>query len=290
MGAKKKNIPLHRMEELQGLGFQIERKDWFEEDDERAVLMGAHRDEHYMFLLQEGGAARIMLDFSICHIGVNSLLVVEPGQIHHYLGSSKKSRGWFVAVDPALVPLVSRNLFEDPMRVSGAVQLTKEEAKSHGQCLELLLSAHKQLPGPAHVEQLAHSLLASFVAMAAAAYKDRQSNVAEKPSRFFILTRQFRKLVVEQYKTMKSPAEYAAAMNISLSYLNEAVKAYSGSPVSYWIQREVVMEAERLLYHTENSVKEIADSLGYEDHAYFSRLFRKVAGETPGAFRKRYRE
>jgi AraC-like DNA-binding protein len=52
----------------------------------------------------------------------------------------------------------------------------------------------------------------------------------------------------------------------------------------------VVLEAKRLLYYTDMDVKEIAFSLGYEDHTYFSRLFSKVAGIPPGAFRRKFRE
>jgi AraC-like DNA-binding protein len=52
----------------------------------------------------------------------------------------------------------------------------------------------------------------------------------------------------------------------------------------------MVIEAQRLLYYTENNVNEIAYQLGFEDHAYFSRLFKKITKETPLAFRKKFRE
>ena len=78
-------------------------------------------------------------------------------------------------------------------------------------------------------------------------------------------------------------------LSITSSYLNEVVKETSGQPVSHWIQNEVMMEAKRLLYYTDLSIKEIAFGLGYEDHAYFSRLFRKVAGRSAGQFREEYR-
>lgn len=64
----------------------------------------------------------------------------------------------------------------------------------------------------------------------------------------------------------------------------------TGFSVSHWIHHEIVLEAKRLLYHSEYSVKEIAHELGYEDHAYFSRLFKEVVRQTPGEFRRRYRE
>jgi len=75
----------------------------------------------------------------------------------------------------------------------------------------------------------------------------------------------------------------------SLSYLNEAVKETTGFTVSHWIQQQIMLEAKRLLYYSECSAKEIAHELGYEDHTYFSRLFKKTVGRTPIEFRGLYR-
>ncbi|MBQ7791929.1 MAG: AraC family transcriptional regulator, partial [Clostridia bacterium] len=35
------------------------------------------------------------------------------------------------------------------------------------------------------------------------------------------------------------------------------------------------------------SVKQVAFELGFQDSHYFSRLFKKVTGETPGEYRER---
>jgi AraC family transcriptional activator of pobA len=48
-----------------------------------------------------------------------------------------------------------------------------------------------------------------------------------------------------------------------------------------------MLEAQRLLSYSSLSVKEIADALGFEDESYFNRLFSKVVGVSPGAFRKK---
>jgi AraC-like DNA-binding protein len=68
------------------------------------------------------------------------------------------------------------------------------------------------------------------------------------------------------------------------------VKAVTGKSVSTHIQLRVVLEAKRLLYHSGRSVKEIAGELGYDDYSYFTRLFTKVVGMTPIAFRDINRE
>jgi len=74
-------------------------------------------------------------------------------------------------------------------------------------------------------------------------------------------------------------------LSLSAVYLNECVKNVTGLPVSYHIQHEIIKEAQRLLFYSGNSIKEIGFSLGYEDIQYFHRLFRKMTGFTPLQFR-----
>ena len=54
------------------------------------------------------------------------------------------------------------------------------------------------------------------------------------------------------------------------------------------IKNRIILEAKRLLVHTAMTAKEIAYELGYDDPAYFSRLFFIKNGESPSAFKSRY--
>ncbi|MFV0310334.1 MAG: helix-turn-helix domain-containing protein [Dysgonomonas sp.] len=77
-------------------------------------------------------------------------------------------------------------------------------------------------------------------------------------------------------------------MNICPIYLNQAVKAITGLTVSECIRNEIVIQAKRLLFHTNMSIKEIALELGYEDWAYFTRMFSKASSLSPTQFRAKY--
>lgn len=59
------------------------------------------------------------------------------------------------------------------------------------------------------------------------------------------------------------------------------------TPNAYIIQRKVE-KAELQLVTTDMPVKCIADSLGYDDHSYFNRLFKKHAGMTPQQYRENH--
>jgi AraC-like DNA-binding protein len=78
----------------------------------------------------------------------------------------------------------------------------------------------------------------------------------------------------------------AAQLHVSLSTLRRAVKDFSGYTLHEYIHRLKTIEAKKLLLNSDISIKQLADSLGYEDAHYFSRLFKKFVGTSPGVFRR----
>lgn len=59
------------------------------------------------------------------------------------------------------------------------------------------------------------------------------------------------------------------------------------SPIAY-VQRLRIEDAKRRLERTDASVDEISWKVGYEEPAFFRRLFKRVTGLTPGAYRRRF--
>ncbi|MEO1082257.1 MAG: helix-turn-helix domain-containing protein [Pseudomonadota bacterium] len=59
------------------------------------------------------------------------------------------------------------------------------------------------------------------------------------------------------------------------------------SPLQY-LQALRVERAKRLLETTAHSVDDISHTVGYENPAFFRRLFKRVVGITPAAYRKRF--
>ena len=140
-----------------------------------------------------------------------------------------------------------------------------------------------------YIHPALRSLISSIIYRTAALYLFRENNSMARHSRRTIdITKRFRQLLRKNFIAIKRPSEYAGIMNISLSYLNDTVRMVTGFSVSYYIQQEVVREAQRLLCYTGLSIKEIASELNFEDEKYFNRVFSKVSGESPGLFRKKW--
>jgi transcriptional regulator GlxA family with amidase domain len=59
------------------------------------------------------------------------------------------------------------------------------------------------------------------------------------------------------------------------------------APITY-VQRLRIEDAKRRLERTDSPVDEISWRVGYEDAAFFRRLFKRATGMTPGAYRRRF--
>jgi AraC family transcriptional activator of pobA len=282
-----KDIPVHQLKDRATSGLVIHR---FLEGDmpKPDEPMGAHRDDHYLFFLLEGGLASMMNDFQEVSFEGSQLYYILPGQVHHRIRNFH-AFGWFIAVDTMLLSPDYRSIFENQLIMQQPYRLTDVQLNQCKNLLNLLYEKYCEDESRTFYLPVVHSLLQSFLGMAACCFS-HTGNPRLMTSRPVQLAQQFKKLLVEHVREVKSPSAYANMLNVSETYLNEALKKVTGMSVSYWIQQELLLEAKRLLYYSEMNVKEIAHTLGYDDHAYFSRLFKKTEGSTPLSFRRGYRK
>jgi AraC-like DNA-binding protein len=84
---------------------------------------------------------------------------------------------------------------------------------------------------------------------------------------------------------MPSVKDIANRVNLSPSYLSDLLKRETGLNAQDHIHYFVIEQAKNILLQTNQSVSEIAYSLGFEYPQYFSRLFKQKTGKTPLEFR-----
>ncbi|TDE14622.1 helix-turn-helix domain-containing protein [Dyadobacter psychrotolerans] len=285
--AARSSIPLHFLDDETKFGMYVHRLD--EIDADEVKLMQAHRDNHCNFFFQESGTSHMMVDFREVSANGCAIFCILPGQVHMPL-SLFNARGWFIAADLMSLGDQYRSVFEEFSINGEPISLNSEQAKKLSNCFDMLSDLSKQPDDTFFHQATLNAMLQVFLGMFAAIVLNYEQQFSASNSRTATITRQFKSLLVKNFKTMKSPSEYARVLNISPSYLNEVVKQHTGLAVSILIHQEIMMEARRLLYFTDLSVKQIAFSLGYDDHTYFSRLFRKVIQVSPGQFRSVYRK
>ncbi len=275
-------IPTHKISE-QFHGETVFLR-YISEKEQAPVIDYAHRDDYYMFFFVEKGECKLLLDFEEYTITENSILCILPGQVHLFVNLINAG-GWGLAADSMLVKDEYKKVFEKASLFRSETKLNSEAIGNLTHCSSAI---HKRLKSERqHIEQsIVHDLLSYCIGTSAEAYQ-KDLPILES-NRATTITFQFKSLLSANYQSLKRPSEYASKMNLSPVYLNEAVKKTTGLTVGDCIQNEIMTQAKRLLYYTDLSIKEIALKLGYEDWAYFTRLFTKVSELSPTQFRKKH--
>ena len=80
--------------------------------------------------------------------------------------------------------------------------------------------------------------------------------------------------------------ELAALVDFSEFHFNVAFRNSLGTSPHEFLIRRRIERAQQLMLSTDMPLCDIAFECGLADQAHLSRLFRKVAGETPAAWRK----
>jgi AraC family transcriptional regulator, arabinose operon regulatory protein len=87
---------------------------------------------------------------------------------------------------------------------------------------------------------------------------------------------------------LASPA-LARIAGLSVAGFNRAFRRYFNSTAGRYVSEMRVREAARRLLQTDQTIDSIADETGFPNRAYFSRVFKKVTGESPALFRHKHR-
>lgn len=83
----------------------------------------------------------------------------------------------------------------------------------------------------------------------------------------------------------KSISEIAAMCNVSTNYFERLFKEYAGCTPSRFRQNKRIERAKLLLEVDTMSIQQVALESGFEDVAYFCRVFKNVTGYTPNQYR-----
>lgn len=95
------------------------------------------------------------------------------------------------------------------------------------------------------------------------------------------------KTYLDEHYTEKITLEFLSdSFFINKYYLARLFKEHYGITVGDYLRTKRITVAKQLLRFSDHSIEVIAGKVGFGDVRYFCRMFKKVEGVSPGAFRK----
>lgn len=284
-------IPQHKASQYSEYGVVLHR--FSSQGINHTPVSYAHQDDYYIFGLLTKGMACGVIDFKELHLKEGDVFLVQPGQVHRFV-SSENVEGWLMMADGKFVGNGEKCVFDNFSLSASSFKMDERRKEELGQIailLELRLkdgNVHNADAVGFHlIDSVVPHLAEAFIAVIAEAVQEQNSLRTTLSARHVEIVLAFRTMLSEHLSTHRQPSYYASLLNISTVYLNEVVKKVTGMSTALYIRSEVVLQAKRLLVHTHLSVKQIADRLGFDDYAYFSRLFMQATGISPTEFRRK---
>lgn len=96
--------------------------------------------------------------------------------------------------------------------------------------------------------------------------------------------------IAAHYRETASLQEAARAVSLNPSYFSTILKKTTGKSYTELLMEYRIERAKELLLMTDAKVYRVGQMVGYEDKFYFSRLFKRVTGTSPGEFKNQSRE
>lgn len=243
-----------------------------------------HSHTFYLVMWITRGSGTHTIDFKTYPVAAHQLYFLTPGQVHSWqLSADIEGFNLFFEANFFRSRFGSR-LFQYPFYHSHQHQPLLEVAGSSGLFGNLFRYAWQEYDG--HLPNRSEVFL-SFVHLiletASRLYTEQRTDT---DTNLYDRIRQYEELLERQFLTVREVSQYADQMNLTPNYLNAICKKVLGKTASQLLHERQVIEAQRLLTHTAQSVKEIGFQLGFEDPSYFVRFFKKHTRQTPAEFRQ----
>lgn len=272
-----------------GVGMQVGQmgtgRTWHAAD---APLERVHRIDFHIVMLFDEGPVRHMIDFAEYEANAGDVMWIRPGQVHRF-SRTGDYRGTVLTMQPGFLPratVEATGLYRydlPPLLHPDADRLTA--LRSALVQLQREYEDTTTLPLSLHTAVLRHSLTAFLLRLAHLAASSAEAARQQGDTTFTL----FRDAVEKGFATNHSVSAYADQLGYSRRTLVRAVRAATGLTPKGFIDKRVILEAKRLLAHTDMTIGRVGVAVGFPDAANFSKFFHQHTEVTPAAFRAEIR-
>ena len=249
--------------------------------------------KQYIKILYLPAGYKIRVDFACYETQQSTLFFISPNQ-YLELETAGEESGYFIFYNRDFYciqihdqEVACDGLLFNNIRNMPKVELSNAENAFLGGLFKEMIQEFNL--NDSSLEEMVRTYLKQLLIRATRSWKrqhlDKAVTDQQSDLEFF---RKFTRLVEEHYKSKHTVADYADFLCMAPKTITHKFNRLSLPQPNEVIKNRIILEAKRLLVHTSLTSKEIAYDLGYNDPAYFSRLFQTKTGESPSSFRANF--
>jgi len=252
-------------------------------------MLNPHRHSGYAINLLLEGEIEFFADFKKHSVIAPALMFLSPDQVYQNVSGNMYKKVLISFNKDFLVNEVQGVLSCWEYMFSQEVipvkdEATLEELQTYARLMQQEFNSNRP-----QKNLVLLNLLNAFI-ICSARLMSCKTKIVQMDSSQNKIVRQFKTLIDDNYLHRTQVAQYADMLYVTPGHLNDLIKSVTGKTAKQIIDEKRIIEAKRLLFWDEHSVKEIAGHLNFEDDSYFNRFFKKHTGQTPALFQKNNRE
>ncbi len=247
-----------------------------------------HKHDFYIIAFFTQGTGSHTIDFKTFEVEPGSVFFLSPGQVHSW-GLSSNTDGHILFFSTEFyTSTFSRKKLNDYALFNSILEFPTLEidAKETKEISSIFTKIDQE---NCHPTFFTKDLLKNYIdILLILLYRYNGEKTSFSPEEKLVYN-QFQELEIlidTHFKKHREASFYADQMSLSMKQLNSLSKKTVSKTSSQLILDRVILEAQRLLTHSDLNISEIAYELEFDDSSYFSRLFKKKTNITPEQFRR----
>ena len=254
---------------------------------ENLFIEKPHGHNFYLILIVTKGSGTHTIDFLEYDVYPGVMFIVSPGQIHQWrLSNDVDGYILFFTKEFFLHDFDTEKLTRFPFFNSTfslpMFQLSDREREEI--LFKYMLIYDEYHSRSLNYQEMIRMYLNAIFIKLSRIYLTKN----EKSQKFnydLLQLNRYEALVDKYFKLHRPISCYSKKMNITDRQLSYLCKKTIGKTPSEIMMNRIILEAKRLIVHSDLSILAISEELNYNDNSYFIRLFKKMTKQTPEQFR-----
>lgn len=261
-------------------------------DDVEQIDAAPNEPHHHDFeelIIGVAGTLDHFIDFRSERIEAPFMSFVTKGKVHRARPGLKDGQ-CDMTVIRFKSELIPETIFQLYSLFHDQAQLPVREVKCFGRAITIADMMADELEQPSPDLAVVRQLLSTLFTLIRSGDRMRHPDAAALNGGHDETFRDFLRILEENYRQPQDVDFYASQLFMSARNLNLITQSIFQQSVSRIIETRKLIEAKNLLLTTDKPISEIGFDLGYEEKAYFSRVFKKNSGQSPSEFREEMRK